>query len=69
MSPVGATFVPFPPKTGTKLLHPRPPQSLNGFVQFNGLLSVLGVISNPTDVPHRVLGRIRNNFTDLQLQI
>ena len=31
MSPVGATFVPFPPKTGTNLLHPRPPpQSLNG---------------------------------------
>ena len=31
MSPVGAIFAPFPPKTGTKLLHPRPtPQSLNG---------------------------------------
>ena len=28
---VGAIFVPFPPKTGTNLLHPRlPPQSLNG---------------------------------------
>ena len=25
MSPVGAIFVPFPPKTGTKSLHPRPP--------------------------------------------
>ena len=25
MSPVGAIFVPFPPKTGTNLLHPRPP--------------------------------------------
>ena len=25
MFPVGAIFVPFPPKTGTKLLHPRPP--------------------------------------------
>ena len=25
MSPVGAVFVPFPPKTGTNLLHPRPP--------------------------------------------
>ena len=24
MSPVGAIFVPFPPKTGGKLLHPRP---------------------------------------------
>ena len=31
MSPVGAIFVPFPPKTGTKLLQPPPtPQSLNG---------------------------------------
>ena len=31
MSPVGAIFVPSPPKTGTNLLHPRPPpQSLNG---------------------------------------
>ena len=30
MSPVGAIFVPFPPKTGTSLLNPRPPQSLNG---------------------------------------
>ena len=29
MSPVGAIFVPFPPKTGTNLLHPPPPQSLN----------------------------------------
>ena len=30
MSPVGAIFVPFPPKTGTNMLHPRPrPQSLN----------------------------------------
>ena len=25
MSPVGAVFVPFPPKTGTNILHPRPP--------------------------------------------
>ena len=25
MSPVGAIFVPFPPKTGTNMLHPRPP--------------------------------------------
>ena len=24
MSPVGDIFVPFPPKTGTNLLHPRP---------------------------------------------
>ena len=31
MSPVGAIFVLFPPKTGTYLLHPPPPQSLNGF--------------------------------------
>ena len=30
MSPVGAVFVPFPPKTGTSFLHPRSPQSLNG---------------------------------------
>ena len=30
MSLVGAIFVPFPPKTGTSLLNPRPPQSLNG---------------------------------------
>ncbi|CAN0478298.1 unnamed protein product [Ascophyllum nodosum] len=30
MSPVGAIFVPFPPpKTGTNMLHPLPPQSLN----------------------------------------
>ena len=29
MSPVGATFVPFPTKTGTNLLHPLPPQLLN----------------------------------------
>ena len=32
-SPVGAIFVPSPPKTGKKLLHPRPPQSLNGSKQ------------------------------------
>ena len=25
MSPVGAIFVPFPPKTGTNMLHPLPP--------------------------------------------
>ena len=30
MSPVEAIFVPFLPKTGTNLLHPPPPQSLNG---------------------------------------
>ena len=30
MSPVGDVFVPSPPKTGTNLLHPLPPQSLNG---------------------------------------
>ena len=31
MSPAGAIFVPFPPKTGINLLYPRlPPQSLDG---------------------------------------
>ena len=30
ISMVGAIFVPSPPKTGTKLLLPAPPQSLNG---------------------------------------
>ena len=31
MSPVGASFLPFPRNAGTNLLHPRPPpQSLNG---------------------------------------
>ena len=30
MSPIGAIFVPSPPKTWTNLLHPRPSQSLNG---------------------------------------
>ena len=25
VSPVGAIFVPFPPKSGTNMLHPRPP--------------------------------------------
>ena len=29
MSPGGAIFVPSPPKAGTNLRHPRPPQSLN----------------------------------------
>ena len=29
MSPVGAIFVPFPPETGTNMLNPLPPQSLN----------------------------------------
>ena len=29
MSPVVAIFAPFPPKTGTNMLHPPPPQSLN----------------------------------------
>ena len=29
MSPEGAIFVPFPHKTGTNMLHPLPPQSLN----------------------------------------
>ena len=36
MSPVEAIFVPFPLRTGTKLLHPRlPPQSLNGSKVFS----------------------------------
>ena len=30
MSSVGAIFVPSPPKTGTNLLHPLSPQSLDG---------------------------------------
>ena len=29
MFPLGAIFVVFRPKTGTDMLHPRPPQSLN----------------------------------------
>ena len=29
MSAVGAIFVPFPPKTGTNMLHPPPAQFLN----------------------------------------
>ena len=29
MSPVGAIFVPCPPKTGKTMLHPLPPQLLN----------------------------------------
>ena len=34
MSPVGAIFVSFPPKTGTNMLHPRPPpKSLNWSVE------------------------------------
>ena len=32
MSSIRAIFVPSPLKTGTKLLHPLPPQSLNGSV-------------------------------------
>ena len=32
MSPGRANFVPSPPKTGTNLRHPRPPQSLNDSV-------------------------------------
>ena len=34
MSPVGTIFVPFPPKTGNNLLHPRPCQSLNGLCTY-----------------------------------
>ena len=29
MSPAGAIFVPFPPKTGTTFVHPPPPELLN----------------------------------------
>ena len=32
MSPAGAIFVPFPPKTGTNMLHPRPPPLIVGLV-------------------------------------
>ena len=39
MSPVGTIFVPFPPKTGNNLLHPRPCQSLNGFQAESGAYS------------------------------
>ena len=40
MSPVGAIFVPSPLKTGTNLLHPLPPQSLNGSVAYDQQHSV-----------------------------
>ena len=32
MFPGGAIFVPSPPKTGTNLRHPLPPQSLNDYI-------------------------------------
>ena len=35
MFPVGAIFVPFPPKTGTNMLHSLPPQSLNLYTQLS----------------------------------
>ena len=41
MFPVGAIFVPFPLKTGTNMLHPLPPQSLNlSFGDVNPKLAV-----------------------------
>ena len=54
MSPVGAIFVPFPPKTGTNMLHPLPPQSLN----LSGITSILAAVltlpqTNPTDAVTR----------------
>ena len=39
MSPGEAIFVPSPPKTGTSLRHPPPPQSLNG--SGGGLIEVV----------------------------
>ena len=46
MSPVGAIFVPFPPKTGTNMLHPLPqsPNLSNGnkiYDHHDGILLVL----------------------------
>ena len=54
MSPVGAIFVPFPPKTGTNMLHYLPPQSLNLFLtKFS--LSNLGIVLTICKVFVRVI--------------
>ena len=60
MSPVGAIFVPFPPKTGTNMLHPRPPpQSLNWSPTLSNMYRerncCMTHVAKATDV--RVLGR------------
>ena len=37
MSPVGAIFMPFPSKTGTNMLHPRPPPIGELVKRFTGI--------------------------------
>ena len=59
---LGAIFVPFPPKTGTNMLHPRPaPQSLNWSLSFannHDLALVNTFFSTPkSGVPHTFNGR------------
>ena len=56
MSPVGAIFVPFPPKTGKKLLHPRPPQSWNGSLQ--GVQRDVELVGSP--IPSRTALALRS---------
>ena len=51
MSPVGAIFVPFTPKTGTNMIHPRPPAIVELVVsaQYNGgLLDI--ILLTPCDM-------------------
>ena len=51
MSLVGAIFVPFPSKTGTNMLHPLPPQSLN--------LSFDGCSRKALRAAHREMGTVK----------
>ena len=44
MSSVGAIFVPFPPKTGTNMLHPRPPALVELVILSKGIMALLSPI-------------------------
>ena len=61
MSPVEAIFVPFPPKTGTYLLHPRTPQPLNG-----SLGPGLHVLTHPSRHRHALLALSKRRIDGAQ---
>ena len=61
MSPVGTIFVPFPSKTGKKMLHPPPaPQSPNGSVIKVGVAARLEINKRFSDIHLERLKELRD---------